>query len=54
MNYRDLQELKQRIHIVGKNIREQEIFYSDINEFLHRVYQKKSTKHKRTSNPNFA
>ncbi len=39
MSYYDPQDLKQRIHALGKNIREQENFYSDINEFLHQVYQ---------------
>ena len=54
MNYHDLQELRQRIHTLGKNIREQENFYSDINEFLHQVYQpKKSAERKRTFEPEF-
>lgn len=39
MSYRDLQNLKHRIHTLGENIREQENFYSNINEFLHQVYQ---------------
>ena len=38
MGYYDLQDLKHRIHALGENIREQENFYSNINEFLHQVY----------------
>lgn len=39
MSYRDLQALKNRIQALGENIREQENFYGNINEFLHQVYQ---------------
>ena len=39
MSYRDLQTLKNRIQALGENIREQENFYGNINEFLHQVYQ---------------
>ena len=38
MDYRDLQKLRHRIHTVGTNVRQQENFYGDINEFLHQVY----------------
>lgn len=55
MDYYDLQELKQRIHTLGKNIREQENFYGDINEFLHQVYQSgKNVKSKQIPKPEYA
>lgn len=39
MSYYDLQDLRHRICTLGENIRQQENFYGDINEFLHQVYQ---------------
>ena len=54
MNCQDLQELKNRIHRLGKNVREQENFYCDINMFLHRVYQPvKQSKQKSEAQPKF-
>ena len=44
MSYRDLQKLKRRIHTLGNNIRQQENFYGDINEFLQQVYHPEELK----------
>lgn len=41
MNSQDHQELQLRIQRLGERIREQENFYSSINDFLHQIYQAK-------------